>query len=86
MEILLPAFLTLLITQLWKWIADKFGFEKSKLLVHGFLFVVSLIVASMKFWGYWEIWAPQLISLWAMASGEYEILKAIFEGITGKKE
>jgi len=86
MDVILPSFILLLITQAWKWVTNKFGMEKSKLLIHGFLFLVSLIVACLKYWNLWDIWAAQFISLWAMASGEYEILKAVIEGVIGKKE
>lgn len=85
MEIIVPSFVLLLVTQIWKFLTDRLGVEKSRLLIHGFLFGMSLIVAGLKYWGIWDSFASSLISLWAMASGEYEILKTIFKSIVGKK-
>lgn len=72
---LTEGFLLTIFTYIWRKIAQKFGVETGRVIVHSTLFGISLIYACLKYWGYWEIWGQSLIQIWAIASGLYEILK-----------
>ena len=84
-QVLVPAFILLLITQFVKWLADKIGVEKSKVMIHGFIFVVAALTIFFKqYWAGFGDWAKNIAIFWSMTVGEYEILKAFYKGLLKK--
>lgn len=82
MNLILPGFLLMLITQIIKIIAKKFGIEWTRIIVHTFLFAISLIYGLLKYYGYWETFFTAFVGIWVTASGTYEILKTILRPVT----
>jgi len=83
---LFEGFILMVLTQIWKWIVNKFGVETGRVLIHIMLFGVSLIYACVTQWGSWKALSITLGGMWTTAAGSYEVLKTIITPITGKKE
>ena len=81
---LAEGFLLMLFTYIWRKIAERFGAETGRVIVHSTLFAISLVYACLKYWGYWDIWGQAFIQIWAIASGLYEILKTAAKVVLGE--
>ena len=90
-EIIIGALVTLL-TQAFKWLVDKYGYDMTKGVVLITVFIFSLVGAALY---EWQFITPEMVEttfrIGAMAIGIYEvcykrILKPIFKRSTQNKE
>ena len=81
---LAEGFILMVVTQIWKKIAEKFGVETGRFMIHCFLFAVCLIYSGLRHFGYWDLFGEELIGIWTTASGSYEVLKTIIEKVINR--
>lgn len=76
----------MVVAQIWKKLAQKFGVETGRFIMHLSLFTIAFIYSALQYFGYWQLFGTTLIQIWATASGLYEIAKTIIEKVIQQKK